>query len=151
MREHRYVFESCWSVPASPQRCWAAIERMLTPGGASWWPGISVSEFPGRLAAGEELALAVRSPFGYRLRVRLRLDDVVPVRRATAASTGDLVGTGLVEVDADGAGSRIVVRWDVQTRTPWMNRSAGVLRPVFVLAHSLVMRAGERGLRRAVG
>ena len=29
---------------------------------------------------------------------------------------------------------------------PWMRRMRFVLRPVFVLAHDAVMRAGERGL-----
>jgi hypothetical protein len=81
--------------------------------------------------------------------VSLTLTDVGP-RRIAATGSGDLAGTGTVEVRSDAASTALVIRWDVVTRRRWMNATAPVLRPAFAFAHALVMRAGERGLRRAL-
>ncbi|GAA2015389.1 hypothetical protein [Microbacterium ulmi] len=142
-----YSFVSRWEVPATPQRCWAQLQRMLSPGVESWWPGMAIVEAPTEVAAGRSLTLAVRSPLGYRLRTRLTITDVDPGRSLSAASAGDLRGTGSVEVRTAGeAASVVVFHWDVTTERAWMNATARVLRPVFERAHAAVMRAGERGL-----
>jgi hypothetical protein len=126
------------------------LERALQPGG-SWWPGVSVPDPPARLAPGEPLTFRVRSPFGYVLRMRLRLTDVQPGVRIAAASTGDLDGTGSIEVSRSTTdGSRLTIRWEVRTRRPWMNVTARVLRPAFVAAHDRVMRTGEKALLTAL-
>jgi len=149
-----YSFVSEWRVPASPDRCWAVLERTLSPdgadvGGAGWWPGVSVPVPPARLAVGEELTLSVRSPLGYRLRMRLRLTTLEPRQLLAAASTGDLHGRGSVQLSAVGDGTTLVFTWDVETTSRWMNATVFVLRPVFERAHTAVMRAGELALRRA--
>jgi hypothetical protein len=126
------------------------LERALGPG-RSWWPGVSVPDPPARLSPGETLTLRVRSPFGYVLRMRLRLVDVRPGIRIAAASTGDLEGAGSIEVaNAPHDGSLVTIRWDVRTRRPWMNLTARVLRPAFVAAHARVMRTGEAALIAAL-
>ncbi|MCK6065191.1 MULTISPECIES: hypothetical protein [Microbacterium] len=151
MRARGYDFTSRWRVAAGPPQCWSAAERMLRPGAATWWPGVSVAGAPSRMAPGERIALVVRSPFGYRLRVHLTVVSLAPGRRLVVRSDGDLAGVGTVELaPAGAAATEIIVRWCVSTRRPWMNATAAVLRPVFVAAHAVVMRAGERGLRRAV-
>ncbi|WP_137843662.1 hypothetical protein [Microbacterium sp. 2FI] len=145
-----YSFLSRWSLDVPARRCWEEIERMLRADAAAptWWPGVELVTPPSRLAAGEHLVLAVRSPLGYRLRVRLELVHVDPGRALSAASTGDLRGSGRVEVAAAGPESSIVTfRWDVATERRWMNATAWALRPAFERAHAHVMRAGERGLR----
>jgi len=152
-----YSFVSRWTLPASAERCWAEIERMLQPAaGVSWWRGVALVEPPEALGAGERMMLVVRSPLGYRLRVHLTITDVIPGRSIAAASHGDLRGSGLLQVipdasnvDAGGAAS-IVFHWDVATERRWMNATAFALRPVFQHAHASVMRAGERGLLRAL-
>lgn len=151
MRAAGYALTSRWRIPAQRADCWAATERMLRPGGRSWWPGVRVSAAPARLEAGEELALVVHSPIGYRLRIRLVLTEVTHARHLVARSGGDLAGTGEVDlVDAGAAGTIVRIRWEVTTRRAWMNATACILRPAFELAHAAVMRAGERGMRRAV-
>jgi hypothetical protein len=145
-----YAFESRWDVPAPPERCWLMLERALRPEG-SWWPGVSVPDPPARLSPGEPLTFRVRSPVGYVLRMRLRLTEVQPGIRIAAASTGDLDGTGSIEVARTTTdGSRVTIRWEVRTRRRWMNVTARVLRPVFVAAHDRVMRTGEKALRTAL-
>ncbi|MDR7185965.1 hypothetical protein J2X85_003001 [Microbacterium trichothecenolyticum] len=148
-----YSFVSRWRVPASPERAWAELERMLRPGaGPRWWPALTLPMPPRRIVPGERMVLAVRSPLGYSLRVLLELRDIEPGRAIGASSEGDLRGSGLVTVDADGgAASVITFHWDVETRLAWMNASGWMLRPVFERAHAYVMRRGETGLRAALG
>ncbi|GAA1950145.1 hypothetical protein [Microbacterium deminutum] len=159
-----YSFVSVWRVPASAPRCWAELVRMITPPAArtesvagsqrgavaTWWRSVSV-EPPRRIAVGEGMALHVRSPLGYALRVHLTLTGVEDGRFLSAASAGDLRGAGSVAVEAAGdAASVVTFHWDVATERRWMNATAFVLRPVFEHAHAHVMRQGERGLRAAL-
>lgn len=148
-----YSFVSRWSVPAPPERTWTELERSLTSSGegAPWWPGVRLVDAPERLAVGEALTLVVRSPVGYRLRVRLVIDHVAQGRALEAAGDGDLRGRGRIEITPDGASaSALIFHWHVETRRRWMNATSWALRPVFERAHAHVMRAGERGLRAAL-
>ncbi|KHK97291.1 hypothetical protein LK09_10745 [Microbacterium mangrovi] len=141
-----YAFESRWDAPAPPERCWPLLEGVVLSD-RSWWPGVSVPDPPVRIAPGEQLTFRVRSPAGYVLRMRLRLTDVQPGIRIAAESTGDLEGTGSIELTRTSVGgSLITIRWTVTTRRAWMNATARVLRPVFVAVHDRVMRTGERAL-----
>jgi hypothetical protein len=144
-----YSFTSLWRIPASPPRCWEVMERLLLDGGdVAWWPGVSVPVPPRRVAAGETFSLSVRSPLGYRLRMRLELTQVVAPSALAARSEADLRGAGSVTVQADDEqGSLLRFRWDVTTERGWMNAAAPLLRPAFERAHEAVMRAGERGLQ----
>jgi hypothetical protein len=144
-----YAFVSRWDIPDPPERCWPMLERALRPEG-SWWPGVSVPDPPATLAPGESLTLRVRSPFGYVLRMRLRLTEVEEGIRVAAASAGDLEGAGSLVIEGSARGSLITIRWEVRTRRQWMNVTARVLRPAFVWAHARVMRSGEVALRRAL-
>lgn len=143
-----YSFVSRWRVPVAPQRAWDELERELLPGaGGDWWPGVTVPMPARRVEPGERIVLAVRSPLGYALRMRLEIVAVEPGRAIAAASDGDLRGSGRVTVAEDGDGASLTFHWDVETRRAWMNATAFALRPVFERAHGHVMRRGERGLR----
>lgn len=159
-----YSFVSRWSVPASPERCWAEIERMIAPPAppglpaadptaratASWWPGVTLAEAPAAIAPGEALVLAVRSPLGYRLRARFTITDVEPGRSIGARSDGDLRGAGRLEILPAGEAASLVFHWDVETERAWMNATAFALRPLFARAHERVMARGEQGLLAAL-
>lgn len=146
----RYAFTSRWVIDADPARCWGEIERMLRPGAVTGWPGVRVVQAPRAVRAGESIRLAVRSPLGYRLRVDLALGEVDAPRVLAARSAGDLRGEGRVELHPRGAATEVRFTWNVETTLVWMNRAAPVLRPVFAAAHAVVMRAGERAMRRAL-
>ena len=137
-----YSFESRWRVPVRPERAWAELVRTLAPGiGPAWWPGFTLPMAPRRLVPGERMIMAVRSPLGYRLRMRLELTEVDQGRAIAARSDGDLQGSGRVEIHGDGGvGAVIVFQWGVETRRGWMNATAWALRPVFERAHAHVMR-----------
>lgn len=101
---------------------------------------------------GERMVVAVRSPLGYTLRMRLEVTDTEPGTAIAARSDGDLRGSGRVEIRADGAEASVVeFEWDVETRREWMNATAWLLRPAFERAHERVMRRGEEGLRAVLG
>ncbi|MCH6229505.1 hypothetical protein MK786_01980 [Microbacterium sp. CFH 31415] len=154
-----YSFVSRWSVPADADRVWRETVRLLTTPsgdgapdltgpGTTWWPGVRFEGAPASLEPGVILFLTVRSPLGYRLRVRLTVDDIEPGRTLATSSAGDLRGRGRLSVEPDGdAASVVVFLWDVVTERRWMNTWAWALRPAFEGAHAHVMRAGERGLR----
>jgi len=145
-----YSFRSRWTLAADRQRCWHELSRLLLAADTAWWPGVRIEAAPVALAAGERLRMTVRSPLGYRLRIALTIDDVVPGSALAASSRGDLQGSGRMELHDDGAGTAVAFSWDVITRVRWMNATAPFLRPAFVAAHSAVMSRGERGLRDRV-
>lgn len=146
-----YSFASRWRLPVPAERVWDELERQLHPGQVStWWPGLTVPMAPRRLEAGERLVLAVRSPLGYVLHMRLELTDVVPGRTLAATSDGDLRGSGRMTVNPAGDEASVGFQWDVETRRAWMNATAWLLRPAFERAHAHVMRRGEEGLRAAL-
>lgn len=120
---------------------------MLTPGQSGWWPGVDVVSAADLPAAGADYGIRVRSPLGYHLRVRLRITEFTPPRGLAAASTGDLVGEGRVRLQPTPAGTVARIEWTVAVQRGWMRRAAPVLRPVFVLAHAVVMWRGERAAR----
>jgi hypothetical protein len=148
----RYDFVSVWRIPADPARCWRAIEGMLRPaaGAPSPWPAVEVTGPPAALEPGAHVGLTVRSPFGYRLVLDAVLTRVEPGVVLAARSDGDLSGEGEVALFAAASGTLVRVRWVVRTERAWMNRTAWLLRPVFVLAHTAVMASGRRMMRRAV-
>ena len=148
-----YMFVSRWRVPVPPERTWDELARSLRPGaGPEWWPGLTVRMAPRRLVGGERMVIAVRSPLGYVLRMRLEIADVEPGAAISARSDGDLRGSGRVEIRADGERACVVeFSWHVETRRAWMNATAWLLRPAFERAHAHVMRRGEEGLRAELG
>lgn len=160
-----FRFVSRWEVAASPERCWQMLEDALRRGRLPWWPAVRVDPLGVTSpAVGDDLALEVRSPLGYRLRVRLTLTEVAPPHVIAATSDGDLAGRGRLEIartpaprvsaataPASGApASDLVWTWEVAVWRPWMRALSPVLRPLYVLAHREVMRRGERGFARAL-
>lgn len=146
-----YRFRSRWHLPAARAWCWSEIEHALLPGGdIAWWRGVGVTTPPERILPGESFVLAVRTPFRYRLRTLLLLDEVRPGESLSARAAGDLRGRGRVDLFDGPTPATTVVdfSWDVATAPRWMNVTAPLLRPVFARAHRIVMAEGERGLRR---
>lgn len=148
-----YSFTTGWTMPASPERCWAMLDGLIRER-ATWWPRVRIERITAdpdaAVRVGETLGLVVRSDIGYRLRMRLRVTAISPGESIAADSTGDLRGSGSVRLRRRGGGTRIVIGWDVVTTRSWMNAAAPVLRPVFAAAHDRVMARGECALRAAL-
>lgn len=139
----RYSFSSRWHLDASQERVWATFEeRLASEDPFVWWPGMH-SERRG----GDDIHVVAASPVGYALRFRLHDLVQTPITSVTLRSDGDLRGSAALELSpVDDENSTIDVTWRVDVTPRWMRMSGIALRPLFVLAHDAVMRAGERGL-----
>ena len=139
----QYSFSSRWHLAASQERVWRAFEELLpSENPFVFWPGMR-SERRG----GPDIHVTAGSPVGYTLRFRVYDVEPTPMEWVTLRADGDLLGRATMQLSAvDDLSSTIDVSWHVDVTQPWMRRMRFVLRPVFVLAHDAVMRAGERGL-----
>ncbi|MFE0104264.1 SRPBCC family protein [Streptomyces sp. NPDC059009] len=138
-----FRFRSVWELAAGPDAVFAVLERAEDY--PLWWP--QVREVT---STGEDQGLArFRSLLPYDLLVTARA-----VRRDQGAGvlevamSGDLEGWARWTVRAWPGGTRAVYEQEVEVRKPLMRRLAVPGRPLFLLNHGLMMRAGRRGLVR---
>ncbi|WP_052663527.1 hypothetical protein [Psychromicrobium lacuslunae] len=152
---HSYLFHTVWLLPATPTRCW---QELVTLGSwEHWWPALAKESWPASpLDTGSELWLGVRSPLGYRLRVQLTVQRIVPESSLSVSGSGDLSGSGdaqFLEINEgnttdSGPHTELRINWSVQTTKPWMNFLAPLAAPGFRWAHNALMRDGERRFRK---
>ncbi|MEU7257185.1 SRPBCC family protein [Streptomyces rimosus] len=138
---HRYRFRSEWRLPAPPPAVYAALEDAETY--PHWWPQVR------RVTRVDERSgtACFRSLLPYVLTVtatEARRDPEAGILEITMR--GDLEGFARWTVGAAGGGTRAVFEQEVEVQKPSMRRLAVPGRPFFVVNHSLMMRAGRRGL-----
>ncbi|WP_121794559.1 hypothetical protein [Aeromicrobium phragmitis] len=148
MEVEPYEFRSRWELPVDRAHLWNVVETSLAADDPlPWWNLVQVV---GRDDGA--LHLMARSGLGYRL--RFTIDDLRLRRpgQMTFTSTGDLVGRAVLRfVPVGRRRTVLLIDWHVEVTRPWMRRTDVVLRPVFSAAHAVVMRRGERRLRRWLG
>lgn len=144
-----FHFETTWEIPCPGERVWEAIADVSA--WPQWWPGVRCTTVhraaQDRHGNGTTADVMVASPLGYRLRFTIRIRDAHKPVRATIEVTGDLRGTGWWEAvtgEDEVRGTRVRIVWCVVTQRSVVR----LLRPAAPLAHGLVMRAGQAGLRR---
>jgi uncharacterized protein YndB with AHSA1/START domain len=142
----RYRFRSVWNVPATPAEVYAALERAENY--PAWWPQVrEVVPIDERTGTAR-----FRSLLPYDLFVtgaERRRDPAAGILEI--AMSGDLDGWARWTVAAVPGGTRVLYDQEVVVRKPLMRRLAVPGRPVFLLNHALMMRAGERGLKSYLG
>ena len=144
-----YSFITCWHVRAPIEAVWKAIFR--SERWPSWWKGLErVVELepgdPTRVGCIRRFVWKGRLP--YRLVVDMRVTRIEPPVALESIASGELEGTGRWRLSNDEGGTKACYEWNVRTAKRWMNRLAPIARPFFQWNHDVVMRAGERGLRR---
>lgn len=148
MRWNRYRFRSVWRIDAPPADVYAVLERADEY--PSWWPQVrEVRRSAG--AEGETGSVRFRSVLPYDLLVTAR-----PGRQDPAGGlleilmAGDLEGwvRWTVRPRPDGDGSVVLFAQEVEVRKPLLRALAVPGRPLLVLNHAVMMRGGQRGLRR---
>ncbi len=138
----RYRFRSVWDLDAAPARVYAALERPESY--PLWWPQIRAVAPAGDGSSGTAL---IRSALPYALRVSAAELLRDPVRGILeVALLGDLEGWARWTVRPRSGGTRALYEQEVEVRRPLMRVLAFPGRPVFRLNHTLMMRAGRRGL-----
>lgn len=142
---YRFRFRSVWRLAAPPEDVFAVLERAEEY--PAWWP--QVREVRG---LDESRGMArIRSLLPYDLWITGRA-----VRRDPAAGvlemeiTGDVEGWArwTVSGGSDGFAATAVYEQRVEVRKPLMRKLITPGRPLFRANHALMMRAGQRGLRR---
>ncbi|MDN3295319.1 SRPBCC family protein [Streptomyces ficellus] len=147
MNWSHFRFRSVWDVPAPPDTVYAILERPEEY--PSWWPQVrEVARLDERTGTAR-----FRSFLPYDLVVTLterRRDPVARVLESCLA--GDMEGWARWTVTAHGAGrARAVYEQEVDVRRPLLRLLALPGRPAFRANHTLMMRAGRRGLAAHVG
>ncbi len=136
-----FEFRTTWDVPCGRRQLWKHLDALVDSDDPMiWWPSVQVTESrPGRVS------LRTRSAFGYHLNFRLTDLVLLEPDEMRFAADGDLAGRGVVTFVDDGPGrTSMLIDWQVSMVRPWMRRTSWLLRPVFTVAHRLVMREGER-------
>ena len=138
-----YVFRSEWRLAAPPERVYevlADVERY-----PDWWPQVRrarrIDDVSGELTC--------RSLLPYDLTFVMRRVVEDPVRLVLRAElVGDLTGTSQWSLQPHGDGALAVFDEDVSVGSGALRAASRLLRPALRANHDLMMRAGERGLRR---
>ncbi|MEV7107768.1 SRPBCC family protein [Streptomyces atroolivaceus] len=139
---NHYRFTSVWELPAPPDAVYAALQRAEDY--PRWWPQVrEVSRVDDVTATARFRSFL---PYDLVLTLRQRRGDSVP-RTPEAEMSGDLDGWARWTVVPHEGGSRIVYEQEAEVRKALLRRLAVPGRLVFRANHTLMMRAGRRGLR----
>ncbi len=144
-----YAFTTQWHIRAPIESVW---ERIADTGRwPEWWRGLQrvVEVAPGsanRLGAVQRFTWKGRLP--YTLDVEMRVIRSEPPSLLESSARGELEGIGRWRLSRCEDGTRVRYEWNVRTTKRWMNALAPAARPLFRWNHDVVMRGGERGLKR---
>lgn len=146
-----FDLSSSWLLPAASGPVWAVIAHPEI-NWHTWWPGCSQSRptehEPGSSGLmGTTAHLAFSAALGYRLALELRTTGTDDARWVEFTADGDLRGTGSAVLHGGPGGTRLDIDWRVEPVKPWMRLLSPAASPAFILAHRLLMKQGERGLR----
>jgi polyketide cyclase/dehydrase/lipid transport protein len=136
----RYVFHNEWRLPRAPDEIYAALRDVASY--PRWWPQVRsvrrLSETSGELRCRSLL------PYELAFVVSREIEDP-HARVLSARQTGDLDGTSCWTVHDDGTA---VFDEDVVVRKALVRVAGRLAGAALRFNHDLMMRAGERGLRR---
>jgi Polyketide cyclase / dehydrase and lipid transport len=138
-----YLLESRWKVPADPGAVYAALADVESY--PVWWAQVRRV----RRIDDESGELICRSwlPYDLVFVVRREIEDA-DGRVLQARLDGDLVGWSRWTVESDGAVTTARFTQDVTVRKALVRRAGLLARPILRFNHDVMMREGERGLRR---
>jgi hypothetical protein len=143
---NRYVFRSVWRLPAERSDVYAALLDVAAY--PNWWPQVRVA----RQLDDSSGELVCRSALPYDLRFVAHREVEDPANQVLRARlAGDLDGwTQWTVVGAPDAAdvTFAVFDEDVVVRRRVLRAAGRLARPALRHNHSLMMRAGERGLQR---
>ncbi|HLL87426.1 MAG TPA: SRPBCC family protein [Thermoleophilaceae bacterium] len=144
-----YRFLTTWLLEAPRTDVFQAIwdsERW-----PEWWRGV---ESVRTLEDGDEEGVGSLGRFVWRSRLPYRLEFETRIGRVErpflleGRASGELEGTGCWRLFEDHGVTAATYDWRVRTTSPWMNRLAPLMRPVFAWNHDVVMGWGAQGLAR---
>ncbi|MFJ8751049.1 SRPBCC family protein [Streptomyces sp. NPDC102441] len=138
---NHYRFTSVWELPAPPDTVYAALERVEDY--PRWWPQVRETSRTDDSTARARFRSSL--PYDLVLTLRQRRNDPAS-RTLEAAMSGDLEGWSRWTVTPHEGGSRVAYEQESDVRRALLRRLAVPGRLVFRANHTLMMRAGRRGL-----
>ncbi|WP_301125551.1 SRPBCC family protein [Streptomyces cacaoi] len=142
---NRYRFQARWTLEAPPERVYSVLERAEEY--PRWWPQVR-----GVVMGGADGGRGrIRSVLPFELRVTawvMRRDPAARVLEIVLS--GDIEGWARWTVRPCGDGAVALFAQEVEARRRLLRLLAIPGRPFFVVNHTLMMRAGQRGLRAAL-
>jgi uncharacterized membrane protein YgcG len=141
-----YRFHALWALPVPPAVVYRVLEQVEEY--PRWWP--QVREV--RRMSGTAGVMRIRSVLPYDLTftaTELRRDPEAGILEI--AVSGDIEGVVRWEVTAHGAGCRARFQQECDLVQPGLRRLSVLCRPFFRANHTLMMRAGRRGLSGRLG
>jgi hypothetical protein len=111
-----------------------------------------VSEVPEEILKATTAHLNFKAFLGYTLTITIHPTKVAAPHVIEFDAGGHLKGTGRVTLvpQEHVQATRMDIEWRVQPTQRWMNALTPIAAPVFVAAHGLMMRQGEKGLEQAL-
>lgn len=148
-----YSFVTIWRIDAPIDAIYKVIQDSLA--WPSWWHEVTRVE---ELRKGDERGIGslrryvFKGKLPYSLAFDLLVDTIEAPTRLAGTASGELAGTGVWTLSADGP-SLTTVRydWNVRTTRWWMNLLAPLAGGVFRSNHDFVMSGGLEGLTRLLG
>lgn len=141
-----YVFRSEWRVDASPDAVYATLQDVA--GYPSWWPQVVAASW----LDDDSGEVRCRSVLPYELVfvVHRELEDP-KTRVLRARMDGDLAGFSQWTVSAHDGGSVAVFDEEVDVHKRLVRAAGRFVRPALRFNHDVMMRSGEKGLRKHLG
>lgn len=146
-----YYFLTEWKLRAPVKDTWQTI--LDTEEWPKWWKGVKETKVlrEGDASGKGSVTYYEMGIFFYSLKFMMKVAEIEPFRCIKGIVEGDLIGTGVWEMEETDGIVTVRYYWNVETTIGWMNRWAWLLRPVFEFSHGLVMRWGGKGLARKLG
>ena len=139
-----FVFRSQWRLPGAPREVFDVLADVETY--PHWWPQVRKARRIDDVSG--ELTCRSLLPYDlvFRMNQELRDPDGLVLR---AHMAGDLNGTTQWTITADGEqGSVAVFDEDVSVGSGLLHAAGRLFRPALKFNHDLMMRSGEKGLRK---
>ncbi len=138
-----YVFHTTWHFDHDADAVYAALADVATY--PSWWPQVRAAR---QLDDGVgELRCRSLLPYDLTFVMHREVEDAEQ-RVLAARLEGDLTGTSRWTVTPEGTGCAAVFDEDVEVGKGAIRAAGRLARPALRFNHDLMMRSGEKGLRR---
>ena len=137
------MFHTTWRFDHDADVVYAALADVAAY--PSWWPQVRAAR---ELEDGVgELRCRSLLPYDLTFVMHREVEDAAQ-RVLAARLEGDLIGTSRWTVAPDGTGCAAVFDEDVEVGKGAVRAAGRLARPALRFNHDLMMRSGERGLRR---
>ncbi|MGW4928232.1 SRPBCC family protein [Agromyces sp. NPDC004153] len=147
-----FEFTTVWELPAPVARVWD--ELLDIDAWPTWWRGferVDVVREGDANGVGNVRDLVTHGRLPYRLRYRVEVVRVEPLRLIEARSTGDLEGFGRWTTESTDGGTRAVYLWHVRTTNRILRALSPLARGTLTRNHDRVMEWGRQGILERLG